>query len=94
LFFSFVVGILDYNRYAAVGRWNDRQKLRDEMAKQDIQKIPGLSQIEVNGQIHKFVMRDDSHPELGAIHKTAQQMDQAYPLFIILPHYFFYFMKS
>lgn len=62
------------NIYAAAGRWDDRQRIRDEMDQQGIQKIPGQSQIEINGQIHTFIMRDDSHPELSVIHKKIKQM--------------------
>lgn len=41
------------------------------MKKKGIQKIPGQSQIEINGKRHTFIMRDDSHMELDLIHKQS-----------------------
>lgn len=66
-------------RYASAGKWEDRQRIRNEMEQKGIRKIPGRSQIEIDGKTHTFIMRDDTHPELGLIHKQITRMHQEYP---------------
>jgi hypothetical protein len=50
------------------------------MDKLGIKKIPGISHIELNGEIHTFIMRDSSHPEYDEILKQLLEMHQEYPI--------------
>ena len=49
-----------------------------------INKMPGQSQIEINGKIHTFTMREYSHPELHIIDQQIAKMQQEYPHIHIL----------
>jgi len=50
------------NTYALAGRWEDSYRLREQMKKQGVKKIPGISCIEINGTVHRFTVHDNSHP--------------------------------
>ncbi|XP_057858385.2 pentatricopeptide repeat-containing protein At3g16610 [Cryptomeria japonica] len=52
------------NIYATVGRWVDLEKIRKMMNDRGIKKTPGLSWIEVNKQVHSFVVGDESQPQM------------------------------
>ena len=49
------------NVYAAVGRWEDVERVRMLMQNQAVDKDPGWSYIEVGGQVHSFVAGDHAH---------------------------------
>ncbi|XP_058216866.1 pentatricopeptide repeat-containing protein At3g62890-like [Rhododendron vialii] len=48
--------------YRDAGRWDDVEKVKEEMKKVDCRKNPGCSSIEVNGICREFVVGDKSHP--------------------------------
>ncbi|KAJ8452527.1 hypothetical protein Cgig2_000116 [Carnegiea gigantea] len=54
--------VLLSNIYSANNKWCDAERIRAKMSEQGIQKIPGFSWIEVDGNIHEFVVGDKSHP--------------------------------
>ncbi|PWA90024.1 pentatricopeptide repeat (PPR-like) superfamily protein [Artemisia annua] len=56
------------NIYASVGRWEDVKKVRSKMRVSGVRKEPGCSSIEVNGDIHEFLVGDASHPELKDVY--------------------------
>ncbi|XP_076891745.1 pentatricopeptide repeat-containing protein At1g31430-like [Bidens hawaiensis] len=56
------------NIYASVGRWEDVKKVRSKMRISGIKKEPGCSSIEVNGNIHEFLVGDASHPEMKDVY--------------------------
>ncbi|KAJ0593859.1 putative tetratricopeptide-like helical domain superfamily [Helianthus annuus] len=56
------------NIYAAVGRWEDVKKVRSKMRITGVKKEPGCSSIEVNGNIHEFLVGDASHPEMKDVY--------------------------
>lgn len=67
--------------YAAAGRWEDAAKVRELMKEKGLQKEPGRSAIEVEGNLHSFVANDQSHPrareiyaELESLTKTMKSM--------------------
>lgn len=60
--------ILLSNIYAAAKRWDDARKVRNLMKAKGISKVPGVSVIELNGIIHRFVSGDWSHPESNKIY--------------------------
>eukprot|EP01018_Ginkgo_biloba_P031724 Gb_04381 [translate_table: standard] len=50
--------VLLSNIYAAVGRWDGIEKVRKMMKDRRVQKKPGCSWIEVNKEVHTFVVGD------------------------------------
>ncbi|KAG0605928.1 hypothetical protein M758_9G099000 [Ceratodon purpureus] len=54
--------------YAAAGMWDDAAKVRRLMKGKGIEKEPGRSWIEVNGTIHSFIAKDQSHPRAPEIY--------------------------
>ncbi|KAG6401961.1 hypothetical protein SASPL_138829 [Salvia splendens] len=61
--------VLLANLYAATGKWDKFAQLRKKMKEREVSKVPGFSQIEVNGKTHVFLVRDGAHPELKEIYK-------------------------
>lgn len=73
------------NIYASVGRWEDVKKVRSKMRVIGVRKEPGCSSIEVNGNIHEFLVGDASHPKmkdvylsLNTLAKLSYSQDQIY----------------
>eukprot|EP01018_Ginkgo_biloba_P031792 Gb_15843 [translate_table: standard] len=56
--------VLLSNIYAAAGRWDDIEKVRDMLKTRKVNKKPGCSWIEVNKQVHAFLAGDRSHPQM------------------------------
>ncbi|GJY28681.1 pentatricopeptide repeat-containing protein [Tanacetum coccineum] len=56
------------NIYASVGRWEDVKKVRSKMRVSGVRKEPGCSSIEVNGDIHEFLVGDASHPAMKDVY--------------------------
>jgi pentatricopeptide repeat protein len=50
--------VLLSNIYAATGRWGDFEKVRKMMKDRELIKIPGCSWIEVNKEVHAFLVGD------------------------------------
>ncbi|KAL8228333.1 hypothetical protein R6Q57_015917 [Mikania cordata] len=59
--------ILLSNIYVNARRWEDAEQVRKTMKGNNVKKKPGCSWIEVNKQIHAFVLRDNSHPNIDEI---------------------------
>jgi pentatricopeptide repeat protein len=55
------------NIYAAAGRYEDAEKVRQVMDNREVVKEPGQSWIEVNGKVHGFHVEDKSHPQTQEI---------------------------
>ena len=53
--------VLLANIYSVAGRWEDEIKVRKRMKENGIKKIPGQTWIEINGNIHTFMVGDKSH---------------------------------
>ncbi|KAL6211080.1 hypothetical protein ACLB2K_016308 [Fragaria x ananassa] len=66
--------ILLSNLYAISQRWDDVAEVRKSMRARGITKEPGCSWIEVNKQIHAFIMGDDSHPQIDEINKQLSML--------------------
>jgi len=52
--------VLLSNIYATAGRWEDIEKVRKMMKDRGVKKTPGCSWIEINKQVHAFLMEDRS----------------------------------
>ncbi|PWA60906.1 pentatricopeptide repeat (PPR) superfamily protein [Artemisia annua] len=59
--------ILLSNIYANTHKWEDAAQVRKAMKGNNVRKEPGCSWIEVNKQIHAFILRDNSHPQIDEI---------------------------
>ncbi|PSS21825.1 Pentatricopeptide repeat-containing protein [Actinidia chinensis var. chinensis] len=62
------------NIYANSQRWEDVAQVRRVMRDQGVRKEPGCSWIEVNKQIHAFILGDMSHPQIEAINMELNQL--------------------
>nr|VDD50662.1 unnamed protein product [Brassica oleracea] len=61
--------VLLSNIYAKAGRWEAVTKVRDIMKSKGLKKNPGASNVEVNGDIHTFLVGDRSHPQSDEIYR-------------------------
>ncbi|OMP11367.1 hypothetical protein COLO4_03845 [Corchorus olitorius] len=66
--------VLLSNIFANSQRWEDVSKVRRAMKDKGIAKEPGCSWIEVNKQIHAFVLGDTSHPKSNEINWRVNQL--------------------
>ncbi|KAL5705958.1 Pentatricopeptide repeat-containing protein [Ranunculus cassubicifolius] len=66
--------ILLSNIYANSERWADVAEVRKKMKDKGLKKEPGCSWIEVNKQLHTFIMGDESHPQLDDIYKELKYL--------------------
>ncbi|KAL4273387.1 hypothetical protein GQ457_13G029280 [Hibiscus cannabinus] len=62
------------NVYAAVGRWEDVERVRMAMQSQAVGKDPGWSCIEVDGQVHSFVAGDCAHKHAREIYLKLEEI--------------------
>ncbi|CAH8316631.1 unnamed protein product [Eruca vesicaria subsp. sativa] len=62
------------NGYASCGMLEAASKVRRRMEDAGVKKDPGYSQIELQDQVHMFMMNDTSHRLSGKIHKKVQEM--------------------
>ncbi|XP_055822870.1 pentatricopeptide repeat-containing protein At1g09410, mitochondrial-like [Solanum dulcamara] len=65
--------VLMANTYAASGRWGDFAQVRKKMKERKVKKVPGFSEIEVNGKNHIFFVGDKSHPEKEEIYTLIKE---------------------
>ncbi|XP_077220274.1 pentatricopeptide repeat-containing protein At5g66520-like [Tasmannia lanceolata] len=68
--------VLLSNIYAAANRWDDAKKVRNLMKSKGIAKVPGLSMIEFEGIVHRFVAGDRSHPESNNIYNKLSEISE------------------
>ncbi|RAL46372.1 hypothetical protein DM860_015365 [Cuscuta australis] len=61
--------VLLSNIYAIARRWQDVTKIRTLMNEKGIKKIPGVSNVELNNQVHTFLAGDRCHPQSGKIYE-------------------------
>lgn len=59
--------ILLSNAYGGVGRWAEKEVLRNSMRNKRISKKPGYSLISIEQEIHEFVAGDNVHPQAEEI---------------------------
>lgn len=61
--------VLLSNIYAKAGRWEDVTTVRSIMKGKGIKKMPGVSNVELNRQVHSFLSGDQSHPQAKKIYE-------------------------
>ncbi|XP_020583926.1 pentatricopeptide repeat-containing protein At5g48910-like [Phalaenopsis equestris] len=62
--------VLLSNIYALRSHWDKVSKMRKKMKDNGVRVIPGCSSIEIDGFVHKFIVSDDSHPEMKQIREA------------------------
>uniref|UniRef100_A0A7N0VJB0 Pentatricopeptide repeat-containing protein n=1 Tax=Kalanchoe fedtschenkoi TaxID=63787 RepID=A0A7N0VJB0_KALFE len=62
------------NIYASAGRWDGVAGLRKLMKGSMITKAAGYSFIEMDAQVHKFIVEDKSHPRSGEIYGILDEL--------------------
>lgn len=68
--------VLLSNAYASSGKWKEAVQIRAKMKEAGVQKEPGCSSIEVNNEIHEFILGDIRHPQREQIYKKMQELKQ------------------
>ncbi|XVF32034.1 hypothetical protein REPUB_Repub17cG0046800 [Reevesia pubescens] len=68
--------VLLSNVYASSGKWKEAAQIRAKMKEGGIQKEPGCSSIEVNNEIHEFLLGDLRHPQKEKIYKKLEELNQ------------------
>ncbi|KAL9239700.1 hypothetical protein vseg_013997 [Gypsophila vaccaria] len=66
--------VLVSNVFAASGRWNDVELVREKMREKGLKKSPACSWIELRDKVHTFTARDKSHPESEKIYEKLAQV--------------------
>ncbi|XP_026664724.2 pentatricopeptide repeat-containing protein At5g15340, mitochondrial [Phoenix dactylifera] len=66
--------VLLSNMYASSGRHFEAGNLRETMRRKGIKKAPGISFIEVNGQVHRFSAGDKSHPQAREVYAMLDEV--------------------
>jgi len=59
--------VLMSNIYGSAGMWEEKDRVRQQMKEEGIHKTPGITNIEVRGEIHEFTAADKKHPQINAI---------------------------
>ncbi|KAJ4960762.1 hypothetical protein NE237_020672 [Protea cynaroides] len=66
--------VLLLNIYASAGSWEKVAELRRLMKEKGIQTTPGCSTIQLKGEVHEFVVDDDSHPRKVEIYEMLDEI--------------------
>ncbi|KAJ7528356.1 hypothetical protein O6H91_15G000100 [Diphasiastrum complanatum] len=66
--------VLLSNIYAAAGKKDELAKIRNQMKEAGVKKMPGCSWIEVDNQLHAFVVGDATHPQSKEIHAELDRL--------------------
>lgn len=66
--------VLLSNIYANMSHWEDVRSVRKVMKDKGINKIPGHSLIEMDGEIHEFIIGDRAHPKSREIYAMLDEM--------------------
>ncbi|MCD7451405.1 hypothetical protein HAX54_011713 [Datura stramonium] len=62
------------NVYAGAGRWDDVERVRSSMKNKNVEKDPGWSSMEVDGQLHTFVAGDHTHTRKQEIYSKLEEI--------------------
>ncbi|OVA01834.1 Pentatricopeptide repeat [Macleaya cordata] len=68
--------ILLSNIYASTGNWNEVTKMKVMMKDMKLKKNPAMSWIEVDGEVHKFMAGDLSHPRSMDIDEELKRLSE------------------
>ncbi|KAF2292490.1 hypothetical protein GH714_024479 [Hevea brasiliensis] len=68
--------VLLSNAYSSSGKWKEAAQVRAKMKGEGIEKEPGCTSIEVNNEIHEFILGDLRHSQKEEIYKKLEQLNQ------------------
>lgn len=68
--------ILISNFYSSWGKWDEALHFRGKLKERGVEKEPGSSSIEVNGEIHEFILGDSSHPRKKEIYAKMEEIEE------------------
>ncbi|KAL8475734.1 hypothetical protein ACS0TY_028409 [Phlomoides rotata] len=66
--------VLLSNIYASSGFPDEADSLRKDLKDRGIRKVPGVSTMYINGQIHQLCAGDKSHPQINEIYSMLDEM--------------------
>ncbi|KAK4441472.1 Pentatricopeptide repeat-containing protein, mitochondrial [Sesamum alatum] len=68
--------VLLANMYVEANMWDKAGKVRKMMRERGVDKTPGCSSIEVNGNLYEFIVRDKSHSQSNQIYECLVQLSK------------------
>eukprot|EP00268_Persea_americana_P018791 TRINITY_DN19595_c0_g1_i1.p1 TRINITY_DN19595_c0_g1~~TRINITY_DN19595_c0_g1_i1.p1 ORF type:complete len:643 (+),score=93.57 TRINITY_DN19595_c0_g1_i1:188-2116(+) len=66
--------VLMANIYSSQGRWKERARIIKRMKEMGVKKETGMSWIEVEKEVHSFVVEDLSHPQANSIYEVLDEL--------------------
>ncbi|KAL4202435.1 hypothetical protein AMTRI_Chr02g263690 [Amborella trichopoda] len=66
--------VLLSNMYASIGKWEGVAKVRKTMKDMGVKKEPGCSWIEVDNQVHVFLVDDTVHPYVHEVYALLEKL--------------------
>lgn len=66
--------ILLSNLYAISGRWDDVKRVRELMKTRGLQKPPGCSWVDLDGNVHQFYVGGKTHPQSSEIYEKLEEL--------------------
>jgi pentatricopeptide repeat protein len=66
--------VLLSNIYAAAGKWDLSENVQQLRKERGVKKHPGRTWIEVNNEVHSFVVNDQAHPQMIEIHAELKRL--------------------
>ncbi|CAI9101464.1 OLC1v1038797C1 [Oldenlandia corymbosa var. corymbosa] len=66
--------VLLSNIYARAGRWEDVDRIRGSMKKGGVKKTTGWSWVEHDGELHRFIVGDQSHERSVEMHRVLAEL--------------------
>ncbi|GFP98713.1 putative pentatricopeptide repeat-containing protein at5g59200 chloroplastic [Phtheirospermum japonicum] len=67
--------VLISNFYSSWGKWEQALLVRKKLNEIGVQKEPGCSLIEVNNEVHEFLLGDIRHPRKKAIYEKLRELE-------------------
>ncbi|KAF8395640.1 hypothetical protein HHK36_019590 [Tetracentron sinense] len=80
--------VLLSNVYASSGKWSEAAQVRAKMKESGIEKELGCSSIEVNNEIHEFLLGDHRHPQREEIYRITTTANLPVLYFVSSPYHF------
>lgn len=68
--------VLLSNLYASMARWDDVKRVRELMKSRGLQKPPGCSWLDLDGELHEFYVGDKSHPQSRKIYEKLAELGE------------------
>lgn len=66
--------VLLSNLYAVAGRWGDVKRVRELMIAKGLQKPPGCSWVDLDGNVHEFYVGDKTHRQSTKIYEKLEEL--------------------